>query len=44
MRSANAPVNGDDIADEKVRQPRNNPAATVLPPSASTRNGAVGTN
>src|SRR3954468_15220020 len=44
MRSASAPVNGAEVADAYVRQPRNRPAAKVVPPSSWTRNGAVGSS
>src|SRR3954468_13842530 len=44
MRSASAPVNGAEVADAYVRQPRNRPAAKVVPPSSWIRNGAVGSS
>src|SRR2546428_4005660 len=44
MRSAMAPVIGADVADAYVRKPRKRPDANVLPPSWSTRNGAVGSS
>src|SRR6266700_3383572 len=41
-RSASVPVIGAENADAYVRNPRNSPAAEVLPPSARMWNGAVG--
>ena len=42
--SASAPVAGAEKADEYVRNPRNSPDASVLPPSARMWYGAVGSS
>src|SRR3954451_19609697 len=43
-RSDIEPVTGAENADAYVRNPRNRPAAAVLPPSARMWNGAVGSS
>ena len=44
MRSHSGPVNGADTAQEIVSNPRNHPAEAGVPPSASMRYGATGSN